>query len=52
MANGQTVQSFTRFVPPHPSFAAIAVQLAGEYSRGQGVTPMLRRIASIVRLIP
>lgn len=52
MANGQTVQSLTRFVPPHPSFAAIAGQLAGEYLRGRGVDPMLQRIASIVRLIP
>lgn len=52
MATGQPVQSFTRFVAPHPSFAAIARQLGEEYSRGQGVTPVLQRIVSLVRLIP
>lgn len=52
MANGLTVSSFTRFVAPHPSFAALARDLAVEYSRGRGVTPLLQRLATFVRLIP
>jgi pyruvate/2-oxoglutarate dehydrogenase complex dihydrolipoamide dehydrogenase (E3) component len=52
MANGLTVGSFTRFVAPHPSFAALARELAVEYSRGRGVTPVLQRLANVVRLVP
>jgi len=52
MANGLPIGSLARFVAPHPSFAALARQLAEESARGQGVSKLQQRLASIVRLLP
>lgn len=52
IGNDMTVQGLLNFVAPHPTFAAIARDLAVEYSRTRGVTPVLQRLVSVIRLTP
>jgi pyruvate/2-oxoglutarate dehydrogenase complex dihydrolipoamide dehydrogenase (E3) component len=52
IAHGMPAKTLGGFVAPHPSLAALAHQLGAEYSRAQGVNPLMQRVASLVRLLP
>jgi pyruvate/2-oxoglutarate dehydrogenase complex dihydrolipoamide dehydrogenase (E3) component len=50
MANRLGAASLSKFVAGHPTFAEIIRALGVEYSRGRGVTPLMQRLAAVVRL--
>jgi pyruvate/2-oxoglutarate dehydrogenase complex dihydrolipoamide dehydrogenase (E3) component len=52
IAHKMPAKSLTGFVVPHPSLAGIAHELGMEYSRAQGVDPLMERLVSLVRLLP
>jgi pyruvate/2-oxoglutarate dehydrogenase complex dihydrolipoamide dehydrogenase (E3) component len=52
IAHGMPAKTLGGFVAPHPSLAALAHELGKEYSRAQGVNPLMQRVASMVRLLP
>ena len=52
MQTGVDIDGFARFVPPHPSHAELLRELAAEHARLTGGNPLLRRLASLVRLLP
>lgn len=51
-AEGGDVASLARYTAPHPTIAGIVTTLAAEHRRQQGGNPLLKRIASVVRLLP